>query len=494
MVFHTDTRMLFNSYLFVFAFLPFTVIIYHLLRRAGLYKTSLAVLSVMSFVFYAYNHPAYLIILLFSILSNHLISKGILHFTNAGHRKGLLAAGIVVNIALIFYFKYFHFVVDNANRILQTNFHIENIALPLGISFFTFQQISYLVDSYRGETKDYNFIEYVAFVSFFPQLVAGPIVLHKELIPQFRNPVKKVDSDMLAHGIYIFAAGMFKKVIMADTLGLAVDWAWSNLALLSSLEIILVTITYTFQIYFDFSGYCDMAIGISKMFGLTLPQNFNSPYKATSILDFWKRWHMTLTRFLTQYIYIPMGGNRKGTFRTYTNILIVFLISGIWHGANWTFILWGILHGIAQVLNRIFEKTWNKCHSAFQWICTFCFVNVMWLLFRAESIGQAASLLKRIITMRAFTISQAFTSNFCLKEIDSLLQLSGSLYQQTIARIDGFYMWLMLLFSLVICLNAPTLHEKNFKPTVSKALGASVLLFWSIISFEGVSAFLYFNF
>lgn len=486
--------MLFNSYIFVFALLPCTLILFYTLLHFNRKNEALLLLSLSSFIFYAYNTPHYLFILLLSIGVNYVLSILLCRIKQPGKRKFCLTCGILFDVSLIFYFKYYDFFIENTNRFLGSSFEMRHIILPLGISFFTFQQISYLVDSYRGETKDYTFIEYVAFISFFPQLVAGPIVLHKEMIPQFRKLSSKVDHASIAHGIYIFSMGMFKKVILADTLGLGVNWAWSHIELLSSLEIILVTFAYTFQIYFDFSGYCDMAIGIAKMFGLTLPQNFNSPYKATSIPDFWKRWHMTLTRFLTQYIYIPLGGNRKGKLRTYLNILLVFLISGIWHGANWTFILWGLLHGIAQVLSRIFHNVWNKLHSAFQWLCTFCFVNLMWMLFRAESIGQAASLLKRMVTMRAFTVSGEFTSNFCIRELDSLLQLTGPFYNFTIAHIDGFYMWFLLFISLFLCLNTDTLHEKEFKPTFGKAFISALLLFWSIITFEGVSAFLYFNF
>ena len=232
----------------------------------------------------------------------------------------------------------------------------------MGISFFTFQQVSYLVDSYRTqETRDYGFIEYTLFVLFFPQLIAGPIVLHKEMIPQFRNEHNRIfNSENFSRGMYIFAIGLFKKVLIADTFSQAVAIGYNNVENLSSLEALLVSFSYTFQIYFDFSGYCDMAIGISSMFNINLPQNFNSPYKSTSIIDFWNRWHMSLTRFLREYVYFPLGGSRKGKVRTYVNVMIVFLVSGIWHGANWTFIVWGIMHGVAQCLNRMFKNIWAK--------------------------------------------------------------------------------------------------------------------------------------
>ena len=364
----------------------------------------------------------------------------------------------------------------------------------MGISFFTFQQVSYLVDTYRGETKDYKFIEYAAFVSFFPQLVAGPIVLHDELIPQFRNESNKIfNHENFANGIYDFAVGLFKKVLIADTFGRAVSWGWSNVDTLTAMEIGIVMLSYTFQIYFDFSGYCDMAVGIGKMFNIELPINFNSPYKACSIQEFWKRWHITLTRFLRKYVYFPLGGSKKGVLRTYVNILIVFLLSGIWHGANWTFVLWGVLHGIAQVLNRIFRKKWDKCNQVFRWILTFAFVNVMWLLFRSDSVGQAVELLKHFIMMESLDVRDELCNTFILPEINYMVD-----YIKPVAylrdKIDGFYMWGALWIALFSCLNLPNIHEQEFKPSFGKVLITSFLIVWSVVSLSGVSTFLYFNF
>lgn len=232
------------------------------------------------------------------------------------------------------------------NAVFGSSFELKNIVLPLGISFFTFRQISYIVDSYRGETKGYTFWDYAFFVSFFPQLVAGPIVMYNEIIPKFRKPGNwHVVVENFSKGIYIFAIGLFKKVIIADRFGKAVTYGFGNIEILSSMEALVVSLSYTFQLYFDFSGYCDMASGIGYMFNIELPQNFNSPYNAKSIAEFWDRWHMSLTRFLRNYVYIPLGGNQRGKLRTYVNIMVVYLIGGIWHGANWTFILWGMLHG-----------------------------------------------------------------------------------------------------------------------------------------------------
>ena len=289
--------------------------------------------------FYGFYNPKHLVIILSSLFVNYITALLINRSKEKNTKKGVLILGIFINIGLIFYFKYYNFFVENVNVLFRSNYEIHRIALPLGISYFTFQQIAYLVDSYRGETENYNFLEYMSFVLFFPQISSGPIVRHKELIPQFRDrEKKKVSYENLSLGIFIFSCGLVKKVLIADTFGKAASWGFSNIELLSSMDALLVSLCYTFQLYFDFSGYSDMAIGISRMMNIELPQNFNSPYKATSIIDFWDRWHMSLTRFLREYVYFPLGGSRKGKMRTYLNIMVVFLVSGIWHGANWTFV------------------------------------------------------------------------------------------------------------------------------------------------------------
>lgn len=411
-----------------------------------------------------------------------------------GNRKVVLTIGILLNIGSIFYFKYLNFFIENFNKFISVNFELRNIVLPLGISFFTFQQISFLVDSYHGETKDYNFLEYAAFVSFFPQLVAGPIVLHGELISQFRNENKhQFNHDSFARGIYFFSIGLFKKVLIADTFGKAVSWGMSNINKISSLEIILVMLSYTYQIYFDFSGYSDMAIGLGNMFNLDLPINFNSPYKANSIIEFWKRWHMTLTRFLRNYVYIPLGGNRCGKCRTYINIMIVFFVSGMWHGANWTFVLWGILHGLAQVLNRIFKRSWERWNPVLQWLCTFSFINVMWLIFRADSVNQALATIRKMLKMDSFNISRELCDCFKLEEFNWLVSHIKPI-SLIIDKMNGFYMWLFLFGALFICLNLRNLHEDKFKPTITKAVVTAAFMVWSVTSFTEISTFLYFNF
>lgn len=409
-------------------------------------------------------------------------------------KKITLIGGVCANIAVIFYFKYFDFFLENINAIFAKSFELKNIVLPLGISFFTFQQISYLVDSYRGETQGYAFNEYALFVSFFPQLIAGPIVLHSEMIPQFRcRKNRHLVPQNFSKGMYIFALGLFKKVIIADTFGKAVTFGFGTIETLSSMEALIVSLSYTFQLFFDFSGYCDMAIGIGYMFNVELPQNFNSPYQATSITDFWSRWHMSLTRFLKTYIYIPLGGNRKGKLRTYINIMIVYLISGIWHGANWTFILWGVLHGVLNCLNRLLKKPWEKLGKVTQWGITFMLVNMLWILFRADNISSAILFIKEMCCLSDFAIRDQLYYCFNLPEF-SFLEEKIPIFSLLPSRITGFYLWFFILGAFFIVLNFRNSKEIAFKPTIISSLLTVILTLWSVVSLTGISTFLYFNF
>ncbi len=343
--------MLFNSFEFIFAFLPIVFIIYFALRKTN--QTSLAKvwLIVSSLFFYSWWNISYLPLIIVSLLANYTIGQ--LLNRQRTKRKHILKIGIIFNIGLLGYFKYSDFFIENINNVFQSNVTLLQLALPLAISFFTFQQIAYIIDAYKNETKEYNFINYALFVTFFPQLIAGPIVHHKEMMPQFEKMSHAfIQAKNIALGLFIFSIGLFKKVAIADTFAVWATNGFDHSATLTFAEGWITSLSYTFQLYFDFSGYTDMAIGAALLFNIRLPNNFNSPYKALSIQDFWQRWHITLTRFLTRYIYIPLGGNRKGKYRTYINIMLVFLISGLWHGAGWTFVFWGFLHGLATVINR----------------------------------------------------------------------------------------------------------------------------------------------
>jgi D-alanyl-lipoteichoic acid acyltransferase DltB (MBOAT superfamily) len=398
--------LLFNSFIFIFAFLPLTVIIYFYLNNKRLTYASKAFLVFVSLFFYSWWNIAYLPIILVSMLFNYVIGLNL--SDNNVHqklnKKLVLSIGIVANISLLGYFKYADFLIENINMISNGKIPLLHLALPLAISFFTFQQIAYLVDSYRGETKEYDFLNYANFVTFFPQLIAGPIVHHSEMMPQFSKRKNKVKNyNNIALGLFIFSIGLFKKVAIADSFSI---WATAGFDLSTTLnfyEAWATSLSYTFQLYFDFSGYTDMAIGSALLFNIKLPINFDSPYKATNIQDFWRRWHITLSRFLRDYIYIPLGGNRKGRLRTYGNLMITFIIGGIWHGAGWTFIFWGFLHGLALVIQRVWIKLGYTMNKVLAWFITFNFLNVAWVFFRAQEWEDAIKILTSMLALDNLT-------------------------------------------------------------------------------------------
>lgn len=344
--------MLFNSIQFIFIFLPITFFVYFYLNKKRLIQASKGFLVFSSLFFYSWWNVAYLPIILSSIFFNYIVGNSLNRGKYKFSKKSILIFGIVANIVLLGYFKYTDFLIDNLNYwVIADGIPNINLALPLAISFFTFQQIAYLVDSYRQETQEYDLLNYVLFVTFFPQLIAGPIVHHKEMMPQFVNTRNKVKNyKNIAMGLFIFSIGLFKKVVIADKFAV---WATTGFDIVPTLNLVeawITSLSYTLQLYFDFSGYADMAIGIALLFNIRLPINFNSPYKALNIQDFWRRWHITLSRFMRDYIYIPLGGSRLGEFRIYANLMATFVIGGLWHGAGWTFVFWGFLHGLALVI------------------------------------------------------------------------------------------------------------------------------------------------
>ncbi len=488
--------MLFNSYIFILFFLPLCVAVYFLLYRVRAGRCARLWLLGMSLWFYGYFNPSYVWIICGSILANFGLSVYLLRQYGAGEvRRGRAAMilGVAGNVALLFYFKYFDFFLENINAVFRTDFVLRKIVLPLGISFFTFQQISYVVDSWRGETKGYSLLDYAVFVSFFPQLVAGPIVLHDELIPQLRDEKKhRPDAYCLSRGLYLFAVGLFKKVIVADTLGNLVALGFGGLEILTTIDVLLVIVCFSLQLYFDFSGYSDMATGIASLFGISLPVNFNSPYKARSILDFWDRWHMTLTRFLRRYLYFPLGGSRKGRLRTYGNIMIVFLVSGFWHGANWTFVVWGLLHGLAEVLTRRFRNTWSRLPGILQWFLTMTFVSFAFLIFRADTLEQAYIMFRKVARVESLHVTPVMLEGLTLPEIRHLVEL---LRIDAVPGVKGLIpLTLFLGAVLYAALGTQNCQEKEFVCS-KKNLAATIgMLAWSVVSLSGISTFLYFNF
>ena len=341
-----------------------------------------------------------------------------------------------------------------------------------------------MIDSYKRTVPRYNILDYALFVTFFPQLVAGPIVLHSEIVPQFADPKnRRFNFDNFAPGLYAFALGLFKKVIVADTFGVAVEAGFGAAQTLNTAEAWFVALGYTLQLYFDFSGYCDVATGVALMFNIKLPLNFNSPYKSLNIREFWQRWHMTLSRFLTNYIYFPLGGSRKGTVRTCINLMIVFLASGLWHGAGWLFLLWGLLHGLASVLYRLFRKQYDALHPALQWLLTFGFVVVAWVFFRATSLSDALAILRSMVMMDFGPLRSEITSAFALP---------GGFHP----GYNALYMLVWYAASLFACLGMRNTYEKTmaFRPTLANACSTVILILYCVLSLSGVSVFLYFNF
>ncbi len=432
--------MLFNSFEFVFLFLPITLVVFFILSKNGRYvqqQFPILWLVTASLFFYGWWKPLNLPLIIVSVLVNYslgyvLSNKILQKITNSVSqsklelvgvsfaKKGILILGIIFNLGLIGYFKYANFFINNVNYIAGTEITLPPIVLPLAISFFTFQQIAYLVDAYQGETKEYSLIKYMLFVTFFPQLIAGPIVHHKEVLPQFEQPsTYRFNSQTLAIGLTVFVAGLFKKVVFADRIA-----EYANLAFGAASQGITLTfseawvgaLAYTLQLYFDFSGYSDMAIGAAYMFGIRLPLNFNSPYKAVSIVDFWRRWHITLSHFLRDYLYIPLGGNRKGEIRQYYNLMITMLLGGLWHGAGWTFIFWGGLHGIYLVINHLYRSVRKSLGHNLRndgwllrgigWLTTFVAVVISWVFFRATSFETATSILSSMFGFNGIQLPQ----------------------------------------------------------------------------------------
>ena len=487
--------MLFNSVMFITIFLPLALVGWFLLQKLKNPVYARIFLVGMSFWFYGYYNISYLWILLASLSFNYCISALLEKCGGHKGRKWLATGGILGNLGLLFYFKYFNFFIDNCNFFLHTNISLEKIALPLGISFFTFQQISFLIERYRGDAAHYSFVDYAFFVSFFPQLVAGPIVLHSELIPQLQSEkVRHFSAEGFYDGLTLFILGLGKKVLLADSLAVLVNAEYANIAALDSVSAWIVIIWYMLELYFDFSGYCDMARGIAKMFGFWLPENFDSPFRAVSVRDFWRRWHMTLSRFLSQYVYIPLGGNRKGRIRQCLNLLIVFFVSGLWHGANWTFVVWGLMHGGAAA----FEALFPKARFPREWmnrLATALFVTLSFSVFRSDSLEMAALLWQKLFTAgnQGMLLGICNTLNF--PENYAVLKLLGEVAPQFVNAVYLFCMLLLSGLSIYFLQGSKAEQwiEKKGHTTTGLFCLATVFT-WSFISLSQISVFLYFNF
>lgn len=482
--------MLFNSYVFVLFFLPFVILGYYGINRTGKYRCSSLFLLSCSLWFYAYTNVSWLPVIIGSILLNYLfyvlLKRGQAESESLVARKIILAVAVSANLGILFYLKYYNFFVDSLNLFFGMNLTIKNILLPMGISFMVFQQIAFAVDTYRGEITECGLLEYAVFVTFFPHLLSGPIIRHSDFFPLFRDEKRKrVDWDRMSAGIYMFAMGMGKKVLLADVFGRAVNAGYDMLPELNTVSAWFVSFAYTLQIYFDFSGYTDMAIGISRMLNLDLPANFNSPYKAKTIIEFWDRWHMTLTGFFTRYLYIPLGGSRKGKMRTWMNTMIVFLCSGLWHGAGWTYICWGFLHGIFLIVTKRFRSRIEKLPGAINRVVTLLFVNMTWILFRAESFGTA-----RVMSGRLFSGSGGGLHT----------ELCDFFQNPFISWISALPSWGMgcayMAVGVLLTFGCPNAEMcvQRMKYNWKTGIFVAGILFLSLMSFSGITTYIYAGF
>jgi alginate O-acetyltransferase complex protein AlgI len=515
--------MLFNSYEFLFAFLPVTLVLLYVLGARST-KMATAWLAIASLFFYSFKIHEYIFLLLASVTFNFFMGMFLSRrFENGSpqSRKALMIAGVGGNLLLLGYFKYAIFSMGLANDVLGTSFALPNIILPIGISFYTFTQIAFLVDCSRGEVKEYNFLSYLLFVTYFPHLIAGPILHHKEMMQQFESKTAfKFCSENMSVGLTILAIGLLKKCIFADGIAPHAD-SFFNAANTPGFSPDLISawigaLCYTLQLYFDFSGYSDMAIGLSRMCGVSMPINFNSPYKSLSIIDFWRRWHLTLSRFLRDYLYIALGGNRKGEARRHINLFLTMLLGGLWHGAATTFVVWGALHGAYLIINhfwRGFAKgAWTKTttYRSAAWLVTFIAVVIAWVFFRATNLDAAG----RILAAMAGHNGVAIPVGIALKLGLSAAYLKG--FGVGIAMIGSTDLVKAILWILVLLLIATRLpNTQNFMrkwrhalgqpdaneagklywmPTRTWACFTAILLLAAILSLAQVSNFLYFQF
>lgn len=504
-----------------------TLLGYFLFSKNQKYTLALSWLVTASLFFYGWWNPRYLILLLLSITVNYGLGR--LLWTRAKQQKPNtipLFLGIMLNLLFIGYFKYAYFLISNLNDALSTDIAFAPLILPLGISFFTFQKIAFLVDASRGEIKEYRFLDYCLFVTFFPQLIAGPIVQHKQIIPQLERPEKlKITSETLSIGLTIFFIGLLKKVGLADGVAIYANAVFDGAAngiSLSFWEAWCGALAYALQLYFDFSGYSDMAIGLAYLFGIKLPINFYSPYKAKNIIDFWRRWHMTLSTFLRNYLYIPLGGNKKGSFNRYRNLIITMLLGGLWHGANWTFVLWGALHGFYLTVNHFWQMICNTYkpfsifkHSLFKYpshFITLIAVIAAWVPFRAQNIQVTKSMLKTMFSLENFSLPNMIIAKlpFLQTIISQLGYQNKGMFYNGLAKWQFGVIWIVLLMSVALFIpNTMQWMSRYFTPEGSSpensswlvwkptAIWAAITGFIILLSFmllSDESEFLYFQF
>ncbi len=490
--------MLFNSYEYIFIFLPITFVLYFFLTKKGLIWASRAFLVFSSLVFYSWLNVSYLPLMMISVVFNYIIANYMATYSIKAKRhfskKAILQFGLIVNISFLAYFKYMDFFIYNTNYLFHTHFEFLHIALPLAISFFTLQQIAFLVDCYEGLAKEKSFLDYTLFVIFFPQLIAGPIVHHKEMMPQFENTKKQsLNIDNIAAGMFIFAIGLFKKVVIADTFAIWVKDGFDVATKLNLFEAWATSVSFTFQIYFDFSGYTDMAIGAALLFNIVLPQNFNSPLKSTGIIEFWSKWHITLTNFITTYMYTPiLYSFKKLTFnKAMIATVLAFLIAGLWHGASWMFVIFGGIHGIALVVNHYWKRKKYKMNNFLAWLITFNTVNIANVFFRARDWDNAWKVLGSMFSFDNIALPSAFYSKF------SFLTKYGISFGDFAKDIQGGISTLIFIlggFALVLLFENSKQKLASFKPNYKNSLLFAMIFAISIVLMQRESEFIYFKF
>jgi len=460
--------MLFNSYEFILLFLPAALMCHYGALRVGA-RPDRVLLLIASAVFYSFAGGRFLAYLAVSVALTYALAAAVAR-SDGRRRTAWLSLSVALNVGALAVAKYCDFFIANVNLLFQTDLRLLHLVAPLGISFFTFSQIAFVIGVSRGEVVRMTFLDYALYVLYFPKLLMGPIAgpaAFSEQLDALRGP----DWKGICGGMQRFFFGLFKKVVFADAFARTAAYGFGCEDALSSLDVAVTALAYTFEIYFDFSGYTDMAIGVSRMFGIGLPENFDSPYRALSVRDFWKRWHLTLTGFLTKYVYFPLGGSRKGAVRTYANILIVFLVSGLWHGANWTFVAWGALHGVLMVRDRLMERRDAKVPRLIRWGLTFGLTNLLWLLFRSKDLAQFSSLMRSLFSFR-LTLDPVLTHTV----------------------VDPLPLWALLPVAFLFCVALPNNARRVFRPTVAGLLLTVAVAVWGLCSIGGSSTFVYFNF
>ena len=494
--------MLFTTAVFVLLFLPLTLAGFFLLGRRSP-RAAAAWLFAASLFFYGWWMPQFTLLLLGSIGGNFALGLRIARLGEAGHKPAArrwLAAGVTLNLLLLGYFKYANFFLDSVNALLGSHWALTGVVLPIGISFYTFTQIAFLVDTWQGKVREFDLVHYGLFVTYFPHLVAGPVLHHAQMMPQFaRATTYRFDSAHFSAGLAIFAIGLFKKVVLADGIAPYADAVFNPVDTAGAVpgvhEAWLAALAYTLQLYFDFSGYSDMAIGLSWMFNIRLPYNFDSPYKAANISDFWRRWHISLSTFLRDYLYIALGGNRLGAARRYLNLAATMVLGGLWHGASWSFVLWGALHGAYLMVNHGFRALCgpalsqrlqrNRAFTLASWLLTMLCVVVAWVFFRATTLDGALAIL------RAMAGGE-------LRDVHPLLWNAG-------LDLSTGALWCLALGAVaVLAPNSNRIGERlldNARRYPATRVGAGSFVLCTVLLLvlvntarDAVSAFIYFNF